>query len=140
MELKKEDQIKVLLVEPMKAPKVVTIKNELKEFQKIVGGYIECLSIDEGISIICNEEGKLEKMPLNRSLSNDAGEMYEIIAGTFIIVGDDYYTGEFKSLSEEKLKENYKKFRLVEFFFREDDRIKSIKISEQSAVNLGFTG
>lgn len=137
MKLKKEEEIKVLIVEPMQAPKVRVIKNDLKELQSIVGGYIECLEISQGITIICNEEGKLEGLPLNRSLDRD-GEIYEIIAGTFIVAGDDFMSGEFCSLNDDELKEYYNRFRLVEFFMREGNKIKSLKLTEAHAVELGF--
>ncbi len=40
-------------------------------------------------------------LPLNRDIG------YDIIAGTFIIVGDDYENGDFKSLTKEQV-EKYK--------------------------------
>ena len=40
--------------------------NQLKVLQKIVGGLIEVVpSTQEGLSIICNEEGKLIGLPIN---------------------------------------------------------------------------
>lgn len=49
--------------------KVVEPKNgndfQLEELQAIVGGYIECLNLNDGRLLVCNEEGKLEGLPLN---------------------------------------------------------------------------
>ena len=56
---------------------------------------------DYDVSIICNEEGKILGLPLNRDIGHD------IIAGTFIIAGNDDSTGEFISLTNEQ-KEKYK--------------------------------
>lgn len=95
--------IDVLIVEPNKLPYESTIENTLEAKQEIVGGLIECTGImsDYEVSIICNEEGKILGLPLNRDIGHD------IIAGTFIIVGNDDSTGEFISLTDEQ-KEKYK--------------------------------
>lgn len=41
-------------------------KNQLKPLQQAVGGMIEVVpSTQEGLSVICNEEGKLIGLPIN---------------------------------------------------------------------------
>ena len=50
---------------------------------------------DDEVILICNEEAKLDDLPYNRDIG------YDIISGTFIIAGDDYENGDFKSLTEE---------------------------------------
>lgn len=63
------EKIKVLLVEPNKYPKVIEIENTLQELQKLVGGYIETFTpFEDEIALICNEEGKLTGLPLNRAI------------------------------------------------------------------------
>ena len=37
------------------------------------------------MALICNEEGKFLGLPLNRALRDDTGEIYDIIAGNFLI-------------------------------------------------------
>ena len=93
------EKIKGLLVEPYKLPKEIEINNTLEEKQHLVGGYIECVypTNDDSVVFICNEEGKMNGLPLNRDIG------YDIIAGTFLIVGDDYENGDFKSLTEEQI-------------------------------------
>ena len=72
--------MKVLLVEPGKAARPVEIKNELHEMQQIVGGLIQVLyPWEDPAAIVCNDEGKLMGLPLNRVL-----EDYDVIAGTFL--------------------------------------------------------
>jgi len=94
-----EKRIRCLLVEPHDLPKEIEIDNTLEAKQKIVGGYIECayLPNDEEVVIICNEEGKINGLKLNRDIGHD------IIAGPFLIVGDDYENGDFKSLTDEQI-------------------------------------
>ncbi len=94
-----KEKIKCLLVEPYELPKEIEIDNTLEAKQDIVGGYIECayLPNDSDVVIICNEEGKINGMKLNRYIGHD------IIAGPFLIVGDDYENGDFKSLTDEHI-------------------------------------
>lgn len=109
----RETTIKGLLVKPNEFPFVVEINknNTLKELQSLVGGYIECLSLhnEKGMTdIILNEEGKINGMLPNRSVSyhqlfgNENPQIADIVFGAFVIlnVNED---GEFVSLSEEEL-------------------------------------
>ena len=57
--MKKEKNIRVIIVEPIKEPREAYIENELHTLQKNVGGYIECISLTDGIDLVLNEEGKL---------------------------------------------------------------------------------
>ena len=45
-----------------------TIPNTLKALQETVGGYIETVTLENGVVLICNEEGKLRDMPYNFTL------------------------------------------------------------------------
>ena len=92
--------IKVLVVEPNELPREEMIENTLKAKQDLVGGDIEYVSRDyySDVIFICNEEGKLRGLPFNRAIGQD------IIAGPFIIVGDDPEIGEDRSLTDEQIK------------------------------------
>ena len=73
--------MKVLMVEPGKAPYETEIEGGLESLQKAVGGSIQAVyPYDDPVALICNEEGKLMGLPLNRSLTDDNGEIYDIIA------------------------------------------------------------
>lgn len=59
----------VLIVEPHKQPRVVEIAHSLKAMQELVGGYIQIYKpFDDECAIICNDEGKLLGLPLNRAI------------------------------------------------------------------------
>ena len=61
--------MKVVLLEPRKYAKVVEIEHTLENMQKVVGGYIEAVyPFEDEVAVICNEEGKLLGLPLNRAL------------------------------------------------------------------------
>lgn len=77
------ETIKVLIKEPGKTAEVREVRNELKAFQELVGGYIEPIQFDHHSVLLCNEEGKLQGLPVNFPLWND------VIVGTAVIVGTD---------------------------------------------------
>ena len=107
--MKQQPVIKVLKVEPDKAPELIEMPNELEAMQAIVGGYIEVFPLADDVAIVCNEEGKMNGLPLNRPIYHE-GEMVEIIAGTFFIAGDDISIGEFVSLTDEQIAQYSKQF------------------------------
>ena len=105
----------VLVVEPGREPYVKEIDSGLKSLQSEVGGWIEAIyPFEEEVALICNEEGKLSDLPLNRALMDSDGEIYDIIAGTFLVVG----LGEedFCSLSDEYIKKFSDRFKKPEKF------------------------
>ena len=78
----------VLLVEPMREPRAVQIESGLESLQKAVGGYIEAVyPFDDPVAVIVNDEGKINGLPLNRALRDEAGEIYDVMAGQFLVVG-----------------------------------------------------
>ena len=113
--------MKVLIIEPKQMPIVREIEGGLDSLQSIVGGYIEAIyPFEDEVGIICNEEGKLIGLPLNRALYHE-GEIYEIIAGTFIIAG--LSEDNFCSLSDDLIKKYMDLFFLPQGFAKVDGKI-----------------
>lgn len=80
---------------------------------------------------VCNEEGKINGLPLNRAIRDeDTGDIADIIAGTFFIC--DCSGESFGSLSKEQQKRYLEKYRLPERFFRSRDGIESVPYKPQS--------
>ncbi|MBR5948582.1 MAG: DUF3846 domain-containing protein [Clostridia bacterium] len=78
----------VLVVEPYKKPYEKDIEPGLESLQEAVGGNIEAIyPFDEPVAVICNDEGKLLGLPLNRAIRDESGAVRDIIAGTFIVTG-----------------------------------------------------
>ena len=108
------DEIRVLIVEPEKTPIAATISASLNTLQDIVEGSIEVFSPsrDDDAVIICNEEGKLLDLPLNRAIFDEEnGELLDIIAGTFIVARAPEDSDTFESLTpmqEDKYKEMFR--------------------------------
>ena len=90
-------EIKALLVPIGEKPKEITIKNELRALQEVVKGYIEYYPLTQKISLIVNEEGKINGMEGNRLVGK------EIICGDFLVVGDNGM-GETISLTPAQIK------------------------------------
>ena len=115
----KELIIRVLMVEPLAAPKEVYLLNYIKVINTIVSksNYYTCdaelLIVEDGVGILRNEEGALLNLKGNRRIEN------EIIAGTFIVVGIDK-NGNFKSLTEEQLLRYSDRFKEIEQYIDED--------------------
>lgn len=58
-------KINIYVKEPQGAWHKETISNTLKAFQKVVGGYIEAVTLERNTVIICNEEGIINSLPYN---------------------------------------------------------------------------
>ena len=112
--------IKVLKIEAGDRPQVVWIDGSLRSLQKAVGGYIQATyPWQDDVAVICDEEGKLKGYPLNRVLANADGDIYDILAGTFLIVG--LTDNGFGSLSNKLANKYIRKFREPEFFIPTND-------------------
>lgn len=60
--------INVIVKEPGKAPARLTVANDLKVLQDLVGGYIEVVTLCTDLVVICNEEGLLLDLPYNTTV------------------------------------------------------------------------
>lgn len=118
--------MKVLMVEPGKVPYETELANGLEAKQAAVGGNIEAVyPFEEMVAIICNEEGKNMGLPLNRALYGHSGELYDIIAGNFFLVGlgDE----DFIDLSPELMEKFKERFKHPEKFVRIAGEIVVVK-------------
>ena len=78
--------MKVLMVEPGKSPYAAEIESGLKSLQAAVGGDIQAVyPYEDPVALICNDEGKLLGLPLNRPLWDGA----DVLAGPGFLAGCD---------------------------------------------------
>ena len=101
--------MKILVVEPMKTPTVQEIDHTLSAMQELVGGTIQAVyPFDDPVALVCNDEGKLLGLPWNRALTDESGVPYDIVCGTFFVVGigDENFT----SLTEQQVEKYGKKY------------------------------
>lgn len=118
--------MKVLMIEPGKAPYEAELDGSLESMQEAVGGGIEgYYPYAEPVAIVCNDEGKINGLPLNRAIYNQDGEMIEIMAGTFFIAG----LGEesFADLPDYFMEQYKEQFRYPEKFVRLAGEIVAVK-------------
>ena len=126
-----ENTLSVLKIAPGQHPQQVEINNNLKALQEAVGGSIGAsYPFEDPVAIIYNDDGKLMGLPLNRALRDENGEMYDAVAGTFLVVG----LGEedFASLSPELAQKYEEHFHQPEAFLPLGRRLMVIPVPDES--------
>lgn len=109
--------MRILKVEPGKAPYAKEMEEGLKAIQREVEGLFQPLSMGDGVILCCNDEGKLNGMQPNRRLGDD------IICGPFFFVGDDH-AGGFCSLTEEQIQRYTQMFQEPEQFTGQEPELE----------------
>ena len=109
--------MRVIVVEPRKKLIVQDIGSDLESMQKIVGGPIQAIyPFEEPVALICNEEGKLLNLPLNRALRDEEGNVYDIISGTFFLCDAPPDSDRFAGLTDQQVKTYMERFAMPEMF------------------------
>lgn len=109
--------MQVVVVEPKKKPVVQDIDSGLESMQRIVGGSIQAIyPFEEPVALICNEEGKLLGLPLNRALRDDDGTVYDIISGSFFLCAAPPDSDRFADLTDQQVKTFMERFSMPEMF------------------------
>lgn len=87
--------LRIVIKKAGQNPEVKEIQGTLENLKEIVGGYIECIRIVDNILCVCNEDGKLMRLPPNFAFNGD------------IIVGDVFFCAggeeEFESLNDDQI-------------------------------------
>ena len=118
------NKIRILVVEPNKEPYKKKIPHTLEDMQRVVGGLIEFVELEYNVDLICNEEGKIYNLPMNRAIQND------IVAGTFFMAGQ--HNEETISLSKKQIKRYKDIFKLN----RDKDLIDMLNKEVKNSSNL----
>ena len=131
-ELSEKKMLDVLLVKPNEHPRNVSIGAELEDLQQAVGGSIGASYpfADDPVAIVYNDDGKLMGLPLNRALRDEDGQMYDAVAGTFLVVG----LGEkdFASLTPELAQKYEQLFHQPEDFIRLGHRMMVVRVPDEA--------
>lgn len=95
------NQIKIVIKKPHNESETICVNNNLKTFQKLVGGYIECISFpnDRRIQFVANEEAKIFGLLPNLCLPH----YRDILCGNIAVVGTDE-DDEFIGLTDRQIK------------------------------------
>ena len=122
-----KDTMTVLVVEPLKEPYLKEISPGRSAMQQEVKGMIgAAYPFDDPVALICNDEGKINGMELNRALRDDRGQLYDIVAGSFLVagLGED----DFTSLSPEMTEKYMEHFKTPEMFAMVNGELTAIPI------------
>lgn len=118
--------MRVLMIEPDKIPYETEIDGSLESMQTVVGGNIEAYyPYADLVAIVCNDEGKINGLPLNRAIYGDDGQMNDIIAGAFFITG--LSEESFADLPAELMNKYLEMFKHSEKFVRLAGEIIAVK-------------
>ena len=127
------EKLTVLVVEPLKEPYVKEIDSGLHALQAEVGGDIAAsYPFDDPVGLVLNDEGKLIGLDLNRSLRDEHGEIYDIVAGTFLVVG--LGPESFSSLSPDMIQKYTEQFKRPELFASINGQIVSVPVEPENPL------
>ena len=128
MTVENTNKMRVILCRPGEKAETIEMEDSLKAMQEMVGGRIEeYMPWEEEVAIICNEEGKMMGLPLNRGIKDEKGHLQDIIAGDFFICYAPIESERFLSMPPELEEKYLEKFELPEMFFRTKDGIHAEK-------------
>ena len=124
--------MRVVMVEVGRKACEMELEDSLARMQRAVGGLIQAVYEPGGrdAALICNDEGKLLGLPLNRALRDEEGEIYDIIVGTFFICGTPPDGESFTSLTDEQVDYWLKRFAKPEFFVSVNGQIICVPVEE----------
>jgi len=95
------DNIRGLYFGIGKDPEILSVENDLHALQKLVGGYIETVTLSYKMVLVCNEEGIGYGLKENRQVK--IRNRIITVYGDFIILG--YKSDEFISLDDRDIEE-----------------------------------
>ena len=106
---------------------------ELYGQQAEVGGDIAAsYPFDDPVGLVLNDEGKLIGLDLNRSLRDEHGEIYDIVAGTFLVVG--LGPESFASLPPDMIQKYTEQFKRQELFASINGQIVSVPVEPENPL------
>ena len=125
------ERITVLVVAPLDTPKLVTIDHTLENMQKLVGGDIAATyPWEDLVGLVHADDGIALGYPLNRMLTDEDGEVYDIVHGTFFLCG--LGRDNFISIPDDLAKKYAEKFKYPELFFRTlDDHVLAVRVGSK---------
>ena len=125
-----ENTLSVLKIAPGQPPQQVEIDNDLKALQQAVGGSIGAsYPFAVPVAIVYNDNGKLKGLPLTRALRDEDGQMYDAVAGPFLVVG--LGEADFASLTPELAQKYEQLFHQPEAFLQLGNRLLVLPVPDE---------
>ena len=127
--------ISVVYCKPGERAETVDMEEKLETMQAMVGGLIQEFfpfhsDTDpryDDVALICNDEGKLMRLPPSRAIFDEDGRVQDAIAGPFFICYAPVESETFLSLPDDLAEEMRRKFDKPEMFYRTDDGIQVVR-------------
>ena len=94
--------------------------------------YTSSYPFDDPVGLVLNDEGKLIGLDLNRSLRDEHGEIYDIVAGTFLVVG--LGPESFASLPPDMIQKYTEQFKRPELFASINGQIVSVPVEPENPL------
>lgn len=121
------EKITVLYLETGKRARTVEIEDTLEAMQGLVKGPIEeYMPFEDDVAIICNEEGKMRGLPVNRGVKDEEGRLQDVIVGDFFIAYAPIESESFLSLPPDLERKYKEKFELPEQLYQTDSGLKTV--------------
>ena len=135
-----KEMLRVILCKPGEAAEVIEIEDDLEAMQELVGGLIEPYDpfyseTDpryENVILVCNEEGKLMQLPLNRAIVDEDGRVMDVIRGPFFLCYAPVESERFLSIPPDLEEEFLRKYELPEKFYSSENGIEVTKIDRRA--------
>lgn len=135
------EMLRVLLLKPGEQAEIAEIEDNLESMQRLVEGNIEEYMPFEDASdprigdcaIVCNEEGKMLGMELNRGIFDQNGRLQDIIAGPFFICYAPIESEKFLSMPPDLEEKMRQKFEKPQHFYKNGNHI-SIETYDQKVA------
>lgn len=125
-----ENSMKVLVVEPLRHPKIREISGTLRSMKEIVGGNIQAIHpFNDSVNVITGDMAKLIDQPMNRVLRDKAGKIDDVICGPFLICGVS--DEDFVSLTDEQIERYTRLFYVPEVFLHIGGHIMLLQVPDE---------
>lgn len=124
--------MKVLVIKPENKPQVQEIDGTLESMQSLVGGTIQAIyPFEDQVALICNDEGKLLHLQMNRALRDEeTGKTFDILCGTVFLCGVPAEEPCFTDLSEEQIQKYTEMFYYPEYFWKTNQGMIILRMEE----------
>ena len=129
------ETMKVLVVEPRKAPYVAEIQPGAESLSEVVGGPIAATyPFDDMVAVVCNDDARAQGQELNRALYNGEGRIYDVIPGTFVITG--LSEDSFASLPDDLAEKFTRRFQTIEVYAQVGNRTVMFQVPQDNLADL----
>jgi hypothetical protein len=88
-EEKSTSTVRVLVCRVGHEPRLEDAATDLASLQALVGGYLECVGLGDGVDLWCNESGRIDGLPFNREVPGRSPWVPEEDWDLIIRVDDD---------------------------------------------------